>query len=59
MLAKRLLKHIRSVSKIMNASAEELKEVDGIGNVAANQIRRILDSETFVEQLLFQEIENQ
>ena len=49
MLAKRLLKHFKSVSKIMNASTEELREIDGIGNVAANQIRKLLDSETIVD----------
>lgn len=44
--AKRLLNHFQSVSRIMNASVAELKEVDGIGSVAAEKIREILDFES-------------
>jgi Fanconi anemia group M protein len=47
MLAKRLLEHFKSVSKIMNASIDELTEVDGIGTVSATKIREVLDAETF------------
>ena len=39
MLAKRLIEHFKSVSKIMNASIEELAEVEGIGMVSAQKIR--------------------
>jgi Fanconi anemia group M protein len=46
MLAKRLLEHFKSVSKIMNASIDELTEVDGIGTVSATKIREVLDAET-------------
>ena len=45
LLAKRLIKHFRSVSNVMNASIEELTEVDGIGRVSAEKIREILDKE--------------
>ena len=45
MLAKRLLEHFKSVSKIMNASIDELTEVDGIGTVSATKIREVLDAD--------------
>ena len=45
MLAKRLIEHFRSVSNIINASTEELMEVEGIGRVSAEKIRRVLDAE--------------
>ncbi|MBR9698982.1 DEAD/DEAH box helicase [Candidatus Woesearchaeota archaeon] len=44
-LAKPLLKQFKSISKIVNASVDELKEVEGIGKVKAEEIRRILDEE--------------
>ena len=45
MLAKRLIEHFKSVSKIMNASIEELTEVEGIGMVSAEKIREVLNTE--------------
>jgi DNA excision repair protein ERCC-4 len=45
MLAKRMLLHFKSVSRIMNATLEELVEVDGIGRVSALKIREVLDKE--------------
>ena len=45
MLAKRLAEHFRSVSNIINASMEELMEVEGIGTSVAAKIREVLDSE--------------
>ena len=45
MLAKRLIEHFRSVSNIINASTEKLMEVEGIGRVSAEKIRRVLDAE--------------
>lgn len=45
MLAKRLVEHFRSVSNIINASMEELMEVEGIGTSVAAKIREVLDSE--------------
>ena len=45
MLAKRLLLHFKSVSSIMNATLEELIEVDGIGRISAVKIREVLDRE--------------
>jgi len=44
-LAKPLLKHFKSISKIVNASVDELKAVEGIGKIKAEEIRRILDEE--------------
>jgi len=45
MLAKRLIEHFGSVSKVMNASIDELIEVEGIGKVSAIKIREVLDAE--------------
>ncbi len=45
LLAKRLIEHFRSVSNVMNASIEELTEIDGIGRVSAEKIREVLDEE--------------
>jgi ERCC4-type nuclease len=45
MLAKRLIEHFRSVSRIINASTEELMEVEGIGTSIAAKIRDVLDSD--------------
>lgn len=47
-LAKRLVDHFRSVSAVMNASIEELSQVEGIGAASAQKIRGVLDSETTV-----------
>lgn len=46
-LAKRLILHFKSVSKIMNAPVQALTEVDGIGKIAAEGIREVLDTEVF------------
>jgi DNA excision repair protein ERCC-4 len=46
-LAKRLLRHFKSVSKVMNASVRALTEVDGIGKISAERIREILDAEVY------------
>lgn len=43
MLAKRLIKHFKSVSRIMTASIEELVKVEGIGRTSAERIREVLD----------------
>jgi Fanconi anemia group M protein len=42
-VAKRLLDHFRSVSKAMNATAEDLMQVEGIGRISAEKIREVLD----------------
>jgi len=47
MLAKRLIKYFKSVSKVMNASVQALTEVDGIGKVTAEKIREIIEAEEF------------
>ena len=44
-LARRLILHFKSVSKIMNASVQALTEVDGIGRISAQRIREVLDAE--------------
>ncbi len=48
-LTKRLLNHFGSVEKVMDASKDELKEVHGIGEEKAKEIRRILEAE-YVEE---------
>jgi Fanconi anemia group M protein len=44
-MAKRLLEHFRSVSSTMNASVQELTEVEGVGEATAQTIRQTLDAE--------------
>jgi DNA excision repair protein ERCC-4 len=44
-LAKQLLRHFKSVSKVMSASVQDLAEVDGIGKISAGKIREVLDTE--------------
>lgn len=43
--AKKLLEKFGTVNKIINATVEELKEVEGIGDKTAKNIRKVLDSE--------------
>lgn len=42
--AKRLLEHFGSVTNVINASVDELKEVEGIGEKTAKNIRKVVDS---------------
>jgi DNA excision repair protein ERCC-4 len=44
-VAKRLLEHFGSVSNAMNATMEDLTQVEGIGRITAEKIRKVLDSE--------------
>ncbi|MFH1181879.1 MAG: DEAD/DEAH box helicase [Candidatus Woesearchaeota archaeon] len=44
-IAKSLLKRFKSIKKIANASEEELKEVEKIGEKKAADLRRIMDKE--------------
>jgi Fanconi anemia group M protein len=44
-LAKRFLDHFGSVSKMMQASIEELMRVEGVGKDSAQKIRNVLDAE--------------
>ena len=44
-LAKRLLSHFGSVKAIMNASMDELKQVDGIGKKKAEAIKEAIEKE--------------
>jgi ERCC4-type nuclease len=44
-IAKSMLKHFKSIKKIANASEEELKEVDKIGEKKAKDLRHIMDRE--------------
>ena len=46
-LAKRLILHFKSVSKVMNAPVQALTEVDGIGIISAQKIREVLDAEVY------------
>mgnify|MGYP000397317378 CR=1 FL=1 len=48
-LAKRLLSHFESVEDIMVANIEELKEVHGIGDEKAEEIRKVLEHGYSVE----------
>jgi len=43
-LAKRLLNHFKSISKMINSPIDELTKVKGIGNVSAKKIREVLDT---------------
>lgn len=43
--AKRLLEHFGSVTNIINASVEELKKVEGIGDKTAKNIKNVVESE--------------
>ena len=45
MLAKRLIKYFGSVSSVINATIQELTQVEGIGKVSAVKIREVLDSQ--------------
>lgn len=49
-LAKRLLEHFGSVENVVSCSQEELKEVQGIGEEKAREIRRVLEAEYIVEE---------
>ena len=43
-LAKRLLEHFGSVQNVVNAGGFELKQVEGIGEVKAREIRQVVRS---------------
>ena len=43
-LAKRLMQRFGSVQRVMNASVDELKKVEGIGLISAQKIRDLLES---------------
>lgn len=42
--AKKLLEHFGTVNNIINASEDELQEVDGVGKKIAKNIRKVLDT---------------
>lgn len=44
-LSKPLLRHFKTVKNIVNASKEELQEVEKIGHVKANQIKDVVEQE--------------
>jgi DNA excision repair protein ERCC-4 len=44
-LARRLLDHFGSISKMIVASFDELMKVEGIGKESAKKIRNVLDAE--------------
>ena len=39
------MKQFNSVAKVMNAPAQVLAQVDGLGKVTAEKIREVLDTE--------------
>lgn len=43
-MAKKLLRHFRSVSNVMNATTKDLMNVEGLGKVSAEEIRHVLDT---------------
>ena len=44
LMLKNLLEHFGSVSKVFNASENELIGVEGIGKITAQNIRKVIDS---------------
>jgi ERCC4-type nuclease len=44
-VAKRLLAHFGSVSSVMNATVEDLMQVEGLGRISGEKIREVLDFE--------------
>lgn len=45
LLAKRFLEHFGTVSRVMSATAEQLTEVEGVGNRSADKILAVLNAE--------------
>ncbi len=45
LLARRLLEHFGSVSRVMSATSEQLMAVDGVGNKSADKIFDVLNAE--------------
>jgi Fanconi anemia group M protein len=43
-LAKKLLQHFKSISNVINASAQDLSKIEGIGKITAEKIRKVLDT---------------
>ncbi len=50
-LAKNLLKHFKSVKNIVNASVEDLQEVEKVGEKKAEIIKKILESEYYNQEI--------
>lgn len=46
-MAKRLLKHFKSVSSVINATVEDLMEIEGVGRISAEKIREVIDAEVY------------
>jgi Fanconi anemia group M protein len=44
-MAKRLLFHFMSLSNVMNATDEELMQIEGVGKVTAEKIREVIETE--------------
>jgi Fanconi anemia group M protein len=44
-MAKKLIGYFGSVSNVMNATVEDLMEVEGVGRISAEKIREVLDTE--------------
>lgn len=43
-MAKKLLRHFKSVSNVINATTKDLMNVEGLGKVSAEEIRKVLDT---------------
>jgi Fanconi anemia group M protein len=46
-MAKRLLKHFKSVSNVMNATVEDLMRIEGLGKISAEKIREVINVEVY------------
>jgi len=44
LLARRLMEHFGTVSRVMGATEAELMEIEGLGSHSANKIREVLDT---------------
>jgi Fanconi anemia group M protein len=47
--ARKLLEEFSTISGVFNASEEDLKEIDGIGDKIAENIREVIESKYIVE----------
>jgi len=43
--ARKILERFKTVDRVFNASEDDLKKVDGIGETIAKNIRRVIESE--------------
>jgi len=48
--AKKLLEEFKTISRVFNASKDELKQVDGIGDKIAENIREVIESKYIIDE---------